>query len=117
MEKEQRLRRASEVLAVRRQGKQCANPLLVMRALSNQRDISRIGFVVSGRVGNAVVRNRVKRRLKEITRREEVQQGWDIVFIARTGVVQAPFPEIQAAVRDLFRRSRLLERPPTGAAL
>ena len=117
MEKERRLRRAGEFLAVRRQGKQWSNPLLVMRALSNQRDNSRLGFVVSGRVGNAVVRNRVKRRLKEIARRESVQQGWDVVFIARTGIVQASFSELQAAMRDLLHRSRLLEYPPTGAAL
>ena len=68
---------------------------------------SRFGYVVSGRVGNAVVRNRVRRRLKEIVRQEPVDTGWDVVLTARGNIVQASFLEIQTAVQEILRRSRL----------
>ena len=107
LDKAGRLRKKSEFEAVKQRGKWWSNPVLTLRALPNQREYSRYGFLVSGRVGKAVVRNRVKRRLKEITRRETVRQGWDLVFIARARCAQAPFSEIRAAVKDLLRRARL----------
>ena len=117
MERDRRLRKKTEFLAVRRQGKYWANQLLVIRALRNEREWSRFGFVVSRRVGKAVVRNQVKRRLREIVRREPVRQGWDVVFIAGAKIAQAPFSEVQTAVRDLLCRGRLQERPIPGATV
>jgi len=104
MQKEQRLRKKAEFLKVQRQGKWWSNRLLVLRALPNDRELSRFGFLVSGRVGNAVVRNRIKRRLKEVVRREPVRDGWDVVFIARAEIARATFADAESAVRDLLRR-------------
>lgn len=109
--KDRRLRKKSEFLTVQRKGKSWAHPLLILRALPNEQATSRFGFLVSGRVGGAVTRNRVKRRLKEIARRESVQSGWDMVFIARSGIVKASFVEIQTTLRDLLRRARLAAPP------
>ena len=109
MEKERRLRRKSEFLQAQRQGKSWAHPLLILRALPSDQELSRFGFLVSGRIGKAVERNKVKRRLREIVRREPVKNGWDVVFIARSAIVQATFQEMQAAVRDLLQRGRFLE--------
>ena len=117
MESERRLKRKRDLLAVQRQGRYWSNQLLVVRALPNELESSRFGFVVRGRVGKAVVRNRVKRRLREIVRREPVDAGWDVVFIARVKIAQVPFPEVQTAVRELLRRSRLQDRPMAGASL
>lgn len=114
MDRERRLRKSAEFQAVQRKGKWWSNQLLTLRALPNQLDHSRHGFLVSGRVGKAVVRNRVKRRLREIVRREPLLPGWDLVFIARTQIVEAPFGDIQGAVRDLLRRGRLVERKTDG---
>jgi len=115
MRKERRLRRRADFALVHKKGRSWSHPLLVLRALHNQRETTRFGFIVSRRVGTAVARNRVKRRLREICRREPVRPGWDLVLIARAQIAQAPFPELQRAVQELLRRGRLSEDAPSGA--
>ena len=66
--------------------------------------------MVGKRIGNAVTRNKVKRRLREVLRQAPLASGWDAVFIARKGVEQATFQEMAGASYDLLRRSRLLSR-------
>lgn len=104
-----RLTRRSEFTAVQASNLRWANGLLGLRALPNQQEqkMTRIGLLVSKRVGTAVIRNRAKRRLREILRLEPVPLGWDMVFSARPGVAQAGFADLQHAVRDLLRRVRL----------
>ncbi len=105
MRKEQRLTHSSEYAIVHNQGKSWANKLLVMRAFPNGREHSRFGFSVSKRVGNAVMRNRVKRMLRESVQLSSWKPGWDVVFIARTPTAMADFSEIRQAVNDLAQRS------------
>lgn len=103
---------------MRHSGKAWPSPLLVVSTLPNGTGESRFGYVVSGRVGKAVVRNRVRRRLKEIVRQESVHAGWDVVLTARTSIVKASFSEVRLAVQEALRRSRIqimAERPePNG---
>ena len=84
-----------------------ANRLLVVRALPNDLEYSRFGFVVSKRIGNAVTRNVVKRRLRELVRRSTIKGGWDAVFIARRGAGTAQFAQLKQATDNLLRRTRL----------
>ena len=92
---------------IHREGSSAANRLLVIRYLANGLDHSRFAFVVSRRIGNAVVRNRVKRRLREAVRARPLAEGWDAVFIARRGIERASFREVDRAARNLLRRSRI----------
>lgn len=78
--------------------KSCANGLLV----------ARYGFIVSKRVGKAVVRNRIKRRLREIMRRVELKTGVDIIISVRAQVVLVKFAALQAMVINLLARNGLL---------
>jgi ribonuclease P protein component len=71
---------------------------------------TRFGFLVSKRVGGAVIRNRARRRLREILRCEAVTQGWDLVLIARPKIARASFAEVQSSIRDVLRRGGLAER-------
>jgi ribonuclease P protein component len=89
-------------------GKSWAGKEVVLRALPNGLDYSRFGFVVSGRLGKAVIRNRVKRRLREIARQAPVQPGWDIVLIARVPAVGALYKVLEGSVRKLLFRAGII---------
>jgi len=80
---------------------------IVLRAMPNTLETSRFGFVVSRRIGNAVVRNRVKRLLREITRQIPVKPGWDIIFIARTAAASAAFKSLGVSSRALIAKAGL----------
>lgn len=63
---------------------------------------SRFGFAVSSRLGGAVLRNRIKRRLRESARRSDVR-GFDFVVIARNGAQQADFQALHESLSALIR--------------
>ncbi len=96
---------------VRREGRSCAHPLLVLCALPNGLEHSRFGFSASHWVGNAVVRNRAKRLMREATRlrQEDIEESWDLVLIARNPIREANFRQVDQAVEQLLRRAGLLK--------
>lgn len=77
--------------------------------LPNDLPFSRFGFSVSRRVGGAVVRNRTKRRLREVVRQRQhqIRPGYDLVFIARPPIVRASHQELVQAVENLLQRAQL----------
>jgi ribonuclease P protein component len=105
-----RIRKNEEFQKIRKEGSSYSNELLVLCMLANQLSYSRFGFSVSGRLGGAVVRNRIKRRLREAMRLRmaKIQPGWDIVIIAKRPVSQADFHQMDAACARLLRRAHLL---------
>ena len=107
MQRSLRLTGNKQFTRIRGQGNSAANRLLVIRFLSNGLDHSRFGFMVSRRIGNAVVRNKVKRRLREVMRITSVKAGWDAVFIARRGIELAGYHELKQAAGSLLRRVHL----------
>ena len=82
----------------------------MLHSLRSGRDVTRYGFVVSRRVGPAVIRNRVKRRLREATRAllPRLEPGWDLAFNARQGAGPATLTELRGAVLDVTRRAGVL---------
>ena len=97
-------------------GKSIANRLLVMYVLKNGTQANKIGYSVSKKVGNSVVRSRVTRLLRESYRlmEEELCSGYDIVVIARAGANGASYAEIDSALRHLFRKQRLFKEAQRG---
>jgi len=90
------------------EGSSWVSKVVVVKAIPNGLDLSRYGFSVSRRVGNAVVRNRVKRLLREILRQAPLQPGWDIIFIARSPAARVNYASLGKSVRDLLFRAGLL---------
>jgi ribonuclease P protein component len=86
--------------------------LLAIRLRPNGLDTVRFAVVAGKRVGNAVVRNRVRRRLREIARQLPIRAGLDLIFGARPAAATASFPELTAAMVDLLRRAKALGGAP-----
>ena len=82
---------------------------------ANARGLSRFGMSVKRALGNAVVRNRIRRRVREIIRlhREEIASGWDIVIHPRSSVATSAFAPLTAELLDLLRSA--LTSPPAQA--
>ena len=118
MERRCRLTHSADFARVREQGRSWAHPLLVLSAGRNELGCTLFGFIVSRRVGNAVVRNRVRRRLREVVRRHQgdFASGWDVVLVARAPIVRADFAEIERALQQLLAWARSW-LSPSGAAV
>ena len=112
MPNKRRLTKAKDFAATRRGGRAWSDGLLVLVARPNSLDVTRIGYSVGKRVGNAVVRNKAKRRLREAVRLATVRDGWDIVLIARKDASSADYHRLSRSVTALIRRAGIMAAPP-----
>lgn len=78
-------------------GKNAAAPTLAIYCRKNGKNYTRLGFTVGVKLGNAVTRNRVRRRLREVYRTKESRflPGYDIVVVGRVRAVHARYSEIE----------------------
>ena len=119
MERCLRLRDEADFRRVRAEGRSVGNRLLTLVIRPNDRARNRYGFVVSKRVGNAVTRNLVKRRLREILRQWDragrIAPGHDCVLIVRPAVAQAAFADLRESVGALLSRAGLFIPAPIAS--
>jgi ribonuclease P protein component len=106
-----RLRRYDDFWQVRKNGKCKADKLAVLCVLENNLSHNRFGFVVGKRIGKAVRRNRIRRRMREVVRLRipQIDIGYDLVFIARAPIEKASYKEIEGSLVGLLGRAGLLE--------
>ena len=114
MQRQHRLTGDARINRIHRQGRSAANRLLVFRLLPNELARSRFCIVAAKRVGNAVVRNRVKRRLRAAVRSAPCHPGWDTIIMARRGAGEADYHHLEQAVRNLMRRTGLAAPSPAA---
>lgn len=88
-----------------------ANSFLVLYARPNRSAANRVGVTVGKKLGKAVVRNRVRRRLREVYRLNEHRftPGWDIVVVARSRCIKADFQKLTAAYLSLAEKAGILK--------
>jgi ribonuclease P protein component len=98
-------------------GRSWAEKEIVLKALQNNLKLSRFGFVTSRRIGKAVVRNRIKRRLREISRLIKIKPGWDVVLIARNPAAESDYRSLEKSVRKLLVRADLIVGKDEGSSL
>ena len=93
------LKKNSDFRRLYAKGKSAATPYLVLYCRKNRLEHNRAGYTVSTKLGHAVVRNRVRRRLREIVRlnRAAVKPGYDLVLVARSRAVDAEYRKLEQA--------------------
>lgn len=113
MERRLRLRAEADFARVRSQGRSWRDRLFTLIVLPNDQPYNRYGFVVSKRVGNAVTRNLVKRRLREILRHldsaGQISSGYDYLLIVRPVAAGIAFDALGVSVEALLGRAKLLQ--------
>ena len=95
-------------------GRSSVNSYLVLYVRPNRRGCNRLGVTASTKLGKAVIRNRVKRRLREVWRRNDAQlkQGYDMILVARGRSIKGKFSEIEKAYLRAAGELKLLEQNP-----
>lgn len=81
---------------------------VLMKSVRNGLQCSRYGLSVGRRVGKAVTRNRVKRRMREVMRSKVLVPGWDIVLIGRSSAAHAPYAALERSISNLLVRGGVL---------
>jgi len=106
----QRLRRRKDFDRAFAMGRAVPGALFVLRFVRNDKPLecARVGIAVGRRLGSAVVRNRLRRRWREVVRLGPVMApGWDVVVIVRAGCQSAPWHVVRSAWAEVLRRNRL----------
>jgi ribonuclease P protein component len=107
------LSRPQDFAAVQGAGTSRSHPLFSARFLKTDLETTRFGLSTGRKLGGAVVRNRVRRRLRETLRvmAPSFQPGWDVLIIARPAIVDADQAALSTALRRLLQRGGVLGGP------
>ena len=106
----------SDFRRIYRRGRSAVSGGVVVYCLKNRQGISRLGVTVSTKLGHAVVRNRVRRRLREIYRLHERQiaRGYDLVVVSRVRARTADYHQLEAAFLSACAQLGLLTEGDDG---
>lgn len=111
MQKHRRLLKSRDFASIRDSGESWANKSFVLLAKKRDNEYSecpsRFGFIVSKKIGNAVIRNRFKRQMRNSANGFDVKSGHDIIFIARNRIHECDYREIRRFMRKLISGANL----------
>ena len=111
------LKKNHEFQRLYRRGTSAVSGCLVVYCRKNRLRRNRIGLTASVKLGNAVKRNRARRRMREVYRlnADKLRPGWDLILVARTRTLNAPWPELNAAFVRLCKKLGLLRDAPDAS--
>jgi ribonuclease P protein component len=110
MRKKEHLTQPEQFNLVFKEGSTQTDRYLVMKLRQNQSEFTRYGISINKRIGNAVVRNRVKRVLREILRLNDLNPGWDIVVIARSPASGGDYAQLNKSAVNLLSRAGIIAK-------
>lgn len=98
-----------------RRGRSAVSGGVVVYCLKNRKGMSRLGVTVSTKLGHAVVRNRVRRRLRELYRlhKAELLPGYDLIVVARVRAVETDYQKLDRTYLRLLEQLDLLREDPS----
>jgi ribonuclease P protein component len=102
----ERLKKTGDFKKIYARGRSIADQHLVLYYYPNHLKDNRVGFSISKKLGKAVIRNKIKRRLKEIIRLNcNLSKGYDLIFVARRSVISLDYFKLQKTVINLFKKA------------
>jgi len=107
-----RLKRKKDFERVFKEGRGVKESFLFFKWVPNKLRVSRFGFIVSKKVSKkATLRNKIKRRLREIIRMRilKIKKGIDGIFIASQGLTEKDYKELEWIINTIFKKSKLLQ--------
>ena len=109
MDKIYKLRNNMEFKKVYNGGKNYWNRNLVLYVRKNNMINSRVGYSITKKIGNSVVRNKVRRRMKEIYRLKfnNIKEGYDLIFIPKKNIVDISYKELESAMLHIMKLSKV----------
>lgn len=109
MDKKYRLRKNMEFKRVYSGGKNYWNRNLILYVRKNGLPNSRIGITITKKIGNAVVRNRIRRRIKEIYRLKlgNIKNGYDLILIPKKNVIDISYKDLESAMIHIVGISKI----------
>ncbi len=104
-----KLSKTSEFKKVFSEGRRSEGKNLIIFILKNNYDFNRLGIIVKKETGKAVVRNKIKRRLKEANRllNKKLLPGYDIILLAKNNIRESNYFEICYNLENLFCKGKL----------
>ena len=107
------LKRKKDFERVIKKGKKIEKNFLVLKFFRNSLDVTRTGFVVSQKVSKkAILRNKIKRRLREIIKINlpNLEPGYDLIFFTKKGIIEKNFLEIKDTAEQILKKAKLICR-------
>jgi len=112
LDKKNCLKKKKDFQKVIKQGKKIEKEFLVLKFSENiLKDVSRIGFIVSQKISKkAYLRNKIKRRLREIIKDnlDNLKPGYDLIFFTKKAIKEKDFLEIEKIVKQILKQAKLL---------
>lgn len=106
-----RLKKRKDFELIFKKGKKFKEDFLVLKIIKNNLNQSRFGFIVGGKISKkASLRNKIKRRLRELVRKKlkKIKKGFDAILIAKEGLENKDFWELEEIINKLFSKARII---------